>query len=438
MCGIIVTKDKNKIPLIEHRGIESSYLKKDDTYLAHSRLPIQTVKGDEFQQPIELDYGYLLYNGEIFNYPDKYDSDIEYLIDLFNDCSNIHDVIQEANEWDGFWSIVYVTGNLIHCFTDPLGKKQLYYNKHGEICSEIRPLVKDFSKFDPFFKSSAYKWGYNRDDRTPWKEVKRILPNKLYTFCSGSILNVGPYDYYNWDANQPKEDLLELMYKSIYLRLISKTYDIGCLVSGGLDSSIIAALLKEMQASVYYYSIENEESKYARILSDHLGIHINYLPYKISENIESSFEWNETPIDLGSVIPQHELFKVIPEKIVISGDGADELFGGYRRINEYDSQHSDIFEELTYYHLPRLDRASMRYTIELRNPFLSHDIIKYALKLHYSERMNKKHLKDVFGRYLPKEILNREKWALKNPDLRSNPQEYRKLIFNKFYGLWKS
>lgn len=435
MCGIIITKNINKIPLIKHRGIESNFVKKDSYYLGHHRLPIQTLEGDNLQQPIELNHGYLLYNGEIFNYPKRFNSDVEYLINLFNgSCGDIHEVLEEANHWDGFWSIVYVTEHMMHCFTDPLGKKQLYYNESGEICSEIRPLVKPEYKFDLFFKSSVYKWGYNTTDHTPWDGVKRIMPNKLYTFCAGLVLNQTHKPYYDWTANQPKEDLKELLYKSVESRLISKKYDIGCLVSGGLDSSIIARILKDLEAPVSYYTIDNDEAKYAQILANYLDIFPRYLSCDIPENLNGAFKWNETPIDLGSVIPQHELFKVIPERIVLSGDGADELFGGYRRIKEYDSQYSDVFEELPFYHLPRLDRASMRFTIELRNPFLSHDIVKYALKLPYSERINKKHLKNVFKDSLPSEIVYRQKWPLKNKSIREDPKKYRELIFNRFYN----
>lgn len=439
MCGIIITRDLERIPLLKHRGIESNFERGHGFFLGHHRLPIQTLEGDGYKQPIKLkDGGLLLYNGEIFNTPDKYDSDVEYLRDLFNSC-NINDILEEANYWDGFWAIVHVTTNgFMYCFTDPLGKKQLYYNERGEICSEIRPLVRS-NPFDELYKSSVYKWGYNTNDLTPWKGVKRIMPNRLYVFCSGLILNVHPYPYFDWFKNQPKEDIKTLLYQSVESRLISKVYRVGALISGGLDSSIIARILKDLDAPVAYYTIENNESEYAQELAQYLDISPGYLTYNIDEDMVESFRWNETPVDLGSVIPQHKLMGVVPEKIVLTGDGADELFGGYRRINTYDSQKSDVFEELPFYHLPRLDRASMRYTIELRNPFLSHDIVKYALALPYSERMNKKHLKDAFRGLLPGSIIDRPKVPLKNDQLRETPEAYKAKVFNMFYNTqqWK-
>ena len=144
-------------------------------------------------------------------------------------------------------------------------------------------------------------------------------------------------------------------------------------------------------------------------------------------------KWNETPIDLGSVVPQYHLFQAIKEstrtRIVISGDGADELFGGYRRINEYDSH---IFHELTYYHLPRLDKMSMAHTLELRSPFLNHDIVRFALNLPFEERKNKKILKDTFKGLIPDSIIERSKLALKNEKIVEDPLQYRKKVVDLF------
>lgn len=434
MCGIIITKDETKLDLIKHRGIESNFIKFKEFYYCHHRLPIQTNIGDKWKQPLFLNNnkGLLLFNGEIFNYDkNKYSSDSEYLFDLFS--NSYHVPIDEISKWDGFWSIVWSNGNDIYCFTDPLGKKQLYYNTEGEICSEIFPLVLNSLDYDLLFKSQVFKWGYNNNDRTVYNHIKRILPNKFYHFKNYKLNNVSN-DYFNWNEAPDLRLFKEFMFKSVEDRLISKSYGIGCLVSGGLDSSIIASILTTKGANVNYYSIENNESKYIEILKNYLGIDIKYLDYLVNDDLFETFKFNDSPIDLGSVVPQHKLFSVIPEKIVLSGDGADELFGGYKRINDYDSQRSDIFDELTFYHLPRLDRASMRYTIELRNPFLSHDIIRMALKIPYPERINKVFLKSVFNTNLPDEILYREKVPLKNSELRQNPMEYRKKIFDLYYN----
>ena len=350
-------------------------------------------------------------------------------------------IAEEANKWDGFWSIVFITpGGTMYCFTDPLGKKQLYYNVHGEICSEIRPLLSNTSSLDPMFQSSVMKWGYNRDDRTPWKDIKRMLPNRMYVFSSGRVLTVWPHEYYDWSRKPETDDLKEALYKSVERRLISKKEKIAALVSGGLDSSIIAHILFSLGRQVSYYTTENlEDQRYVNLLASDLGFTPIVMPYDMdSSDFTESLLWNETPIDLGSMVPQHKLLSGVKERIVLTGDGADELFGGYRRIDQYDSQYSDVFEELPYYHLPRLDRASMRFTIEMRNPFLSHDIVKIALMTPLYERTHKKILKDLFRGEIPDEILDRPKLPLKNDEIRQDPMAYRQKLMTEFHKLYKN
>lgn len=436
MCGIIITKRPQLVDSIKHRGLACHYIDKFGFRIAHHWLPIQTEFGEDEAQPfVYPDGSILLFNGEIFNYPSKYSSDAAYLKDLFGSVS-IRSVTEESQKWDGFWAIVFITpSGMMYCFTDPLGKKQLYYNERGEICSEIRPLITENSFEDCLFKSSVLKWGYNRDDRTPWKNIRRVLPNRVYALMSGRVQNIWPYEYYDWSKKPETSDLMEALYVAVNRRLISKKEKVAALVSGGLDSSIIAYILSDLGRDVSYYSTDNlEDFHYVVKLSNALEFSPHLIHYDMaSSDFTDSLKWNETPIDLGSMVPQHKLLSGVHERIVLTGDGADELFGGYRRIDQYDSQYSDVFEELPFYHLPRLDRASMRFTIEMRNPFLSHDVVKIALATPLPYRTHKQILKDLFRGKLPDEILDRPKVPLKNDEIRKEPFGYRLRLMHEFY-----
>lgn len=453
MCGISITRRADAIDQIKHRGIESRQIAEGGWFLGHVRLPIQTEPGDDLAQPIRLagDNGCLLYVGEIYNYPRRYDSDVEYLRDLFGSqipgINCLEDIIHEANHWDGMWAICWYRRGQIIAFTDPLGKKQLYYNQFGEICSEITPLVSNLKDFDRYYQSEVFKWGYNWDDRTPWNTVKRIMPNTVYSFDSMSpkpmiIRN----NYYRWGIGERshlrRAELVEvlrgLVERSVKRRAMYSKIPVGALVSGGLDSSIIASILHRMGLGVNLYMVDNNESKFGMLLSEFLGVSITSLgPIPDDDCLERCLRYNETPIDLGSMIPQFRLMEKVKEKVILTGDGADELFGGYRRVDDYDSQLSDVFQELPFYHMPRLDRASMRSTVELRSPFLSHEIVKFALNLPRENRTHKRILKDAFSDVLPKEIIDRPKEPLKCQSIRQDPMTYRKKCHEIFYNLWQ-
>lgn len=453
MCGISISRRINTVYEIQHRGTETVQITQGGWFLGHVRLPIQTEPGDDLAQPIELagDNGWLLYVGEIYNYSRRYDSDVEYLRDLFGSqipgINCLEDIIHEANHWDGMWAICWYRRGQIIAFTDPLGKKQLYYNQFGEICSEITPLVSNLKDFDRYYQSEVFKWGYNWDDRTPWNTVKRIMPNTVYSFDSMSpkpmiIRN----NYYRWGIGERshlrRAELVEvlrgLVERSVKRRAMYSKISVGALVSGGLDSSIIASILHRMGLGVNLYMVENNESKFGMLLSEFLGVSITSLgPIPDDDCLERCLRYNETPIDLGSMIPQFRLMEKVKEKVILTGDGADELFGGYRRVDDYDSQLSDVFQELPFYHMPRLDRASMRSTVELRSPFLSHEIVKFALNLPREYRTHKRILKDAFSDVLPQEILDRPKEPLKCRSIRQDPMAYRKKCHEIFYNLWQ-
>jgi asparagine synthase (glutamine-hydrolysing) len=443
MCGIIITPDQNKIDTIKHRGIEFSHIEAEGWVYGHHRLPIQTLTGDNWIQPIILEDGFLLYNGEIFNFNefsgDKFENDSQYLQDLFNKDIPIEKHLAEINKWDGFWSIVIVRKGKMIAFTDPLGKKQLYINKHGELSSEVKGLSNS-NIIDPTFISIVNKWGYNTDNRTLYEDVKRLMPNTIYIY-DGKMSPTIIENYFDWDANIPNQGIKELIETSVRRRLLSKNYKISTLFSAGLDSTIILHHLKEMGADVNIYSINNEaDGEFVDKMKDIWGLNINYIfkePTELSfEEKMKIYDINDSMIDLGSVIPQYYLFKDIKDKIVLTGDGADELFGGYRRISEYDSQRSDTFQELPFYHLVRIDRMSMNFTMECRSPFLGHDVVRAALQLPYSERTHKKILKDEYKGIIPDMIIDRKKNPLKIKNIRENETQYRRGLI-KDYLNWK-
>lgn len=440
MCGIIISPHKEKLDSIKHRGIQFSSIKRNGWWWGHHRLPIQTLEDDEWMQPISIGPDrWFLFNGEIFNYDNQYENDTQYLQYLLSWVKKPSQLIKEMAEWDGFWSLVIRdegAGTTI-AVTDPLGKKQLYRNIYtGEISSEIKELSLSKS-VDDVFISTVSKWGYNTDDRTIWSDVKRLMPNCLYIFKDGEKAPTIYQNYYNWSVDLPKGSLHDILEESVRRRLISKKYKVSALFSAGLDSTIILYFLRKFGADVDVYSIKNDsDGEYIRFMEKEWNLDLKFLdtdPDNIPhEERMKIYDINDSMIDLGSVIPQYYLFKDIKNKIVLTGDGADEIFGGYRRISEYDSQKSDVFQELPFYHLVRIDRMSMHFTIECRNPFLGHDVIKKALSLPYSERTHKKILKDEFRGLVPDEIIDRKKNPLKISKIRENEIAYRRELISHY------
>lgn len=466
MCGILIGKNlsEERINSISHRGIEYNVLKlKNGLNLVHHRLPIQTAVGDTWQQPIDLgDDRYLLFNGEIFNYPEKYNSDTEYLKGLFSAYNGAGLDMFAAiftphiQSWDGFWAICIVDAkkNTIIAFTDPLGKKCLYVNELGDVCSEIKGVINHNTTVNSEFIGGVKKWGYVPNETTAYSNVTKLKNNYIHSWHINSPeikQTYGPYYSFTFDSSAfNREDdmydwLWEKLQNSTRNRLLSLDYPISILLSGGLDSTIIGGLLLKMGADVSWYTINNgPDNDYVRMCEDYWGIKVNRLEYTMDSQ-DPSFKnklteiygkWNESPVDLGSVVPQYLLFDAIKKgtdtRIVLSGDGADELFGGYRRIHEYDSQSSDIFHELTYYHLPRLDKMSMAHTLELRNPFLNLEIVSFALSLPKHLRTDKKILKETFRGLIPEGIIDRKKHPLKNEKIVTSPETYRQEAIDYF------
>jgi len=438
MCGLnFCTIDpETYIPLmnekISYRGIRSNWYVYDDLGFGHVRLPIQGVD-EKYDQPFEYKNWIILYVGEIFNYK-KIDptanSDIEVLAkswDLYGEgCFHL---------FDGFWSVVVYdkqTGET-HVFTDFLAKKPLYIHKYtSSVSSEIKSLC-PFNGYkywqDEYYFSCVNKWGYCLNEHTFISSVRKIPPCTHLVIKNMKVVSEKRY----MGISPRKIHLREKIETAVYNRLVSDI-PISLVCSGGLDSSIIYKLVEKKTHDFTIFHIDNKEGEYLNYLK--IPGDINVVMLSLDQfDLNEVLYYNEGPVDLGSVFPQYEMASAIAGtglSVALSGDGADELFGGYTRISDYDSQWSDVFEELVYYHLPRLDKLMMAKTIELRCPYLSEPVIAGALSLPYKDRMKKKILKEMFSDILPKQIIERDKVALKSKMVLEGGLEWRYYLVNKF------
>lgn len=437
MCGLNFTTGdgiEHMNRALAHRGLPGRTGVLETAYgnFGHVRLPIQGLS-TKWDQPYQHNGRVYCFVGEIFNYKELLpgsESDLEVLIHFWE-----LEGIDAFLRFDGFWSVIIQEKEKLFVITDYLAKKPLYIRPFGSlaISSNIEPLIRVGDELDQMYFSSVGKWGYTNTRRTPFKEIKKIDPDSCVIFN----LEEGTIDQMNFVSIRPakgeKLNLRSRIRTAVKNRLVSDI-PVSVLVSGGIDSSIIYREVVCFTHDFTVFHIDNGEEEYLDMLNIPSGIPVIKLPKPTHSNTDYLREvlyFNEGPVDLGSMLPQYDMAKSIKEhgfNVVITGDGADELFGGYRRMLEYDAQYSDIFEELVYYHLPRLDKLSMAHTVELRSPFLAKSIIEFALSLPYKERVEKKYLKEIYRGLLPEAIINRKKHALKSDPVLNDPQWRHTLI----------
>lgn len=419
MCGINISFGQDEVrrmnECLSHRGIRGKEVEVfPGVILGHVRLPIQGL-GEEFDQPMQMDNLVGAFVGEVFNFR-QFDPEAQTDLPVIMDqlCKFGTSALKK---FDGFFSITVIdrTAKLIHLYTDFLSKKPLYrrVDKLG-VSSEITPLL----ELGPTTPNETYfaavrKWGYSPNLETPHREIVQISPGTHMVLDEKGIVQfTGVYDRLRPD----NQNVHNALVRSVKNRMVSDV-PISLLMSGGLDSTIIYYIMRELTEEINIFHVDNDEAEYLDYIDFRPGDKIHTVSLTDQEyNLEDIIWHNNCPVDLGSMIPQMLLSREIHKhdfKVCLSGDGADELFGGYKRAMEYDSQASDINHELVHYHLPRLDRMMMANTVELRCPFLSRDVIQAAMALPWASRTCKQVLKEAFRGIVPGEILGRVKKPLR-------------------------
>lgn len=440
MCGVVGVIGREAEELarkaterMAHRGIRSSVIDEIGASIGHVRLPIVGV-GEENDQPVRRGPWTVGFVGEILDfkkYRPRADCDLGLVADTW-----VNNGPEGFRFFDGFWSVVAMDwrDGSLHALVDYLAQKPLYVRRSpgfSAVASEpdavacLAPVA-----LDGVYLSSVAKWGYCPETwRTPYAGVTKILPGEhLHIGCNGQIVSS------RVDTLTPgsvdRAGLVALVEEAVKLRVQSSDVPVACLVSGGLDSSIVYTLAQRY-GDVRAYHVENGELPDCMRVAPEAEI-LNCE----GVGLEKALEYMQEPLDLGSLLPQVALSDAIAgsggERVCLTGDGADELFGGYGRAIRYDSQASDVWHELVAWHLPRLDRVMMRNKIEVRSPFLSRRVVEAALGTSREDRMGKFVLRKAFEGILPAGVAWLQKRALRTEEV-SDDREGRSIdLINLF------
>ncbi|EAW47390.1 asparagine synthase B [Nodularia spumigena CS-584] len=427
MCGILgvfgasVTNSddfQEMLSTLAHRGPDDiGVIAQDNFVLGHQRLSIVDVEGGH--QPL-CAAGQKLYgicNGEIYNFRElraglsqNYDFqshvDSEILLPLYQKLGS-----KLTSSLDGMFSFVISDDQEFLAARDRIGIKPLYYGTTGEniyFSSEIKALVEHSDEIKEFPSGHYY---HSTQGIKPYYQ----LP-EAQTFIT--------------DLDTILEKIRQTLSQSVQKRLMSDV-PVGVFLSGGLDSSIIAALMRQHIPNLHSFSVglpNSPDLKAARLVAEHLGtIHHEYVytEAEMSAVLPDVIYYLESfdPALVRSAIPCYIVSQLASKyvKVILSGEGADELFAGYSYFADYDDAialHKEsvtIIKGLHNLNLQRLDRMTMAHGLEGRVPFLDTDFIELSLsidptlKLYKTFGIEKWLLRQAFSDLLPQEIVWRDK-----------------------------
>jgi asparagine synthase (glutamine-hydrolysing) len=445
MCGICFSTDETRIQkmvaAMSHRGLPGrSHIKSitSKAHLGHVRLPIQG-PDESNDQPYSKHPWHMSFAGELFNYKQfdpkaTCDTPIIYKHLTQNNMAAIQ-------KWDGFWSILLYNSHskILYIYVDHLAKKPLYYNvATGDVASEIKALCIGQKPIEnKYYYSQIAKFGYPLSGQQTFDgNIIKIGPGTCWIINTQTNTVLGYNSMWSLIPDQnPSTNLGDKLEQAVKNRMVSDV-PVSLLLSGGLDSSMIYHYMEKLTHDFTIFHIDNDEAQFLGYLKIPSDIRISPLSINPDDSLDTILYFNESPVDLGSMLQQYALARSIRDhniSVAISGDGADEVFGGYTRTETYDSQYSDIYDELVNYHHPRLDKLMMAHTIELRSPFLAPNVVNHGLSLPYEQRIRKSGLKELARAIgLPDQIIDRPKVPLKSAPVLRDPIQWRFHLIEKF------
>ena len=371
MCGIyganlMYSEDiiREKLAIINFRGPDySGFIYTKDMILGHNRLSIIDLD-PRSNQPFKYLHLNIVFNGEIYNYQAiktklektgyifKTTSDTEVICAAY--LAYGKDCVKHFNGMFAF--VIYdVINNELFGARDRLGKKPLYYYHQRysfEFASQPSQIkIGQKLTLDAQAVSDYFIWGYVPEPRSIWQEVKQLPAGNHFTyqFNSGSLIieKYWDIDYqrrnlFIGNYHEAKEALHHLLIDAVGIRMHADV-PLGVFLSGGIDSSLVAAIASKKADGVKTFSIRfNEkgfdESKYAKQVAAHLGTNHHTIECNYSDGMElidNFSNYYDEPFADSSAIPTMLLCKHTKKQVTValSGDGGDEAFIGYTRYN---------------------------------------------------------------------------------------------------------
>jgi asparagine synthase (glutamine-hydrolysing) len=398
-CSTSIRTEKS-LSLLQRTGVQSS---------TAAGYAFSKILQKDKPQPLKRDDAAIVFSGRLYPVEtSKHDADI-FACKL---ASNLEQSVATfAKKANGDFALAVAKPGKIVASRDSMGVRPLYYGENEEfaaLASERKALwnvgIKDTKSFPPGFVCQIDRTGFK------FTVATRITFSK-------------PLQITMQAAGRRLQTLLEHSVKE----RVSDLKEVAIAFSGGLDSSLLASLVKKTQTNVVlvHVSLENEpEVEYAKEAAEDLKLPLHcylYAEDKVQETIQKVVAAIEEPdpVKVSIGIPIYWAAEKTVETglhVMLAGQGADELFGGYKRyVDEYleggaEKAERSIFKDVTRMYEENLERDSKicnHLGVELRLPFATHEMARFALNLPLELKMERTDstLRKLILRQVAKNIL---------------------------------